>query len=50
MLDSVYYMTLNYLKIAFLWCEDINILPSFAQGYNGGHYVTLIFCKPQEVY
>ena len=30
MLDSIYHMTLSYLKITFL-CENVNILPSFMQ-------------------
>ena len=41
MLDSTYHMTLNYLKISF-WRENLNILPSLTQRYNGHNYVTLL--------
>ena len=34
MLDSIYHMTFKLTKIAF-WRENIKILPSFAQHYNG---------------
>ena len=34
MLDSIYHMTLNHLKIIFLWCETVKILPSLTQRYN----------------
>ena len=30
MLDSIYHMTLNDLKITF-WCENFEILPSIMQ-------------------
>ena len=38
MLDSIYHMTLK-LKIAFLR-ENVKILPSFTQRYNGRHNVS----------
>ena len=38
MLDSIYHMTLK-LKIAFLR-ENVKILPSFTQRYNGRHSVS----------
>ena len=38
MLDSIYHMTLK-LKIAFLR-ENVKILPSFRQRYNGRHNVS----------
>ena len=34
MFDSIYHMTLNYL-ISHFWCENIKILLSFKQCYNG---------------
>ena len=39
MLDSIYHMTLNYLKIDFFF-ENVKILPSFMQHNNGHHYAT----------
>ena len=41
MLDSIYQMALKLLKIAF-WRDNINILSSFTQRYNGRHYVRLL--------
>ena len=38
--DSIYCMALMLLKIVF-WRENVKILPSFSQRYNGCHYVTL---------
>ena len=51
MLDSIYHMTSKLLKNVF-WPENINILPSFTQLYNGHHHSTLLFkiCKPLVVY
>ena len=40
MLDSIYHMTLKLLKKSLSWCENVKILPSFMQRYNGRHYVT----------
>ena len=43
MLDSIYHMTLKLLKIAFLTCsENVIILLSFMQHYNGRLYITMI--------
>ena len=39
MLDSIYNMTLKLIKTSF-WHENVAILPSFRQRYNGRHYVT----------
>ena len=39
MLDSIYHMALNYLKLHF-WCENIKSFPYFTQRYNGSHYVS----------
>ena len=41
MLDSIYQMICNNLKITFLR-ENAKILPSFTQHYNGCHYVKLL--------
>ena len=41
MLDSIYHMTLEYLKLLF-WCENVKSFPYFTQPYYGGHYVS---CK-----
>ena len=43
MFDSIYHMTLKFytLKITFRR-ENIKIVPSFTQRYNGHHYVTLL--------
>ena len=49
MLDTIYHMTLELLKISF-WCENVKLLPSFMQGYNGHCYVTLLICKTKVVY
>ena len=38
MLDSIYHMTLKYLKSHF-WCENVKSFPYFTQRYNGRHYV-----------
>ena len=38
MLDSIYHMTLKYLK-SYFSLENINIFPSFTQNYNGCYYV-----------
>ena len=40
MLDFMYRMTLLLLKIAF-WRENVKILPSLSQRYDGRHNVTL---------
>ena len=32
MLDSIYHMTLKYLKIAF-WCENVKSFPYFTQRF-----------------
>ena len=43
MIDSIYHMTLNFIKI-FLCvcvCETVKLLPSFTQRYNGRHNVSL---------
>ena len=40
MLDSIYHMRLKLHKMQF-GRENIEILPSFSQHYNGYHYVTL---------
>ena len=37
--SSIYHNYKNYLKSHF-WHENIKILPSFTQHYNGHHYVT----------
>ena len=42
MLDSVYHMTLKLLKKYHFWCENIKLLPSFTQRYNGRHFTTLV--------
>ena len=39
MLDYIYHRPLELLKSHF-WREYVNILPSFAQGYNRRHNVT----------
>ena len=39
MSDSMYPMTLKLLKKSHLYHNNVNILPSFAQRYNGGHYI-----------
>ena len=39
MLDSIYHMTLKYLKLHF-WCENFKIFPYFMQQYNGRRYVS----------
>ena len=39
MLDYVYHRTSKLLKIAFRR-ENVKILPSFMQPYNGCHYTT----------
>ena len=36
MLDSIYHITLKYLKLHF-WGENVKILPYFTQRYNGSH-------------
>ena len=40
MIDSFYHMTLNELEFHF-WRENVKILSSFTQRYNGRHHVTL---------
>ena len=41
MLDSIHHMPLELVKKSYFWHENIKILPSFTQLYNGCHYVTL---------
>ena len=52
MLDSIYHLTLTLLitKKSNFWHENIKILPSFTQCYDGRHFVTLLICKPLVVY
>ena len=37
MLDSINHVTLKLIKNHVFWRENIKILPSFTQHYNGGH-------------
>ena len=46
MLDSIYHMASNYLKLDF-WLDNVQILPSFTQRYNGRHYVAYTIYKQQ---
>ena len=39
MLDSIYHMTLEYLKLLF-WCEHVKSFPYFTQSHYGRHYVS----------
>ena len=39
MLDSIYHMTKELIKITF-WRENVKILQSFTQGYTGRHNVS----------
>ena len=39
MLDYIYHVTYSYLKSHF-WRENVKILPSFTQHYDGCHNVT----------
>ena len=50
MLDSIYYMTLHKINVRFyllhditcnFWHENVKILQSFTQCYNGCHNATL---------
>ena len=49
MLDSIYHMASNYLKLDF-WLDNVQILPYFTQRYNGRHYVAYTIYKQQVVY
>ena len=40
MLDSIYHMTLKLIKKLHFWRENVKILPSFTQRYNGRHKVS----------
>ena len=40
MLDSFNHMTLKLLKNCIFWRENVKILPSFTQRYNGRHNVS----------
>ena len=40
MLDSIHHITLKLLKNHIFWRENVKILPSFTQRYNGRYYVT----------
>ena len=39
MLDSIYHMTLEYLKLLF-WFENVKSFPYFTQRYYGRHCVS----------
>ena len=39
MLDSIYHMTIEYLKLHF-WRENVKSFPNFTQRYYGRHYVS----------
>ena len=41
MLDYIYQLTLILLKSKILALENVKILKSFSQHYNGRHYITL---------
>ena len=41
MLDSIYHVTLKTTSKSHFWRENVQILPSFTQSYNGRHYVRL---------
>ena len=41
MLDSTYRMTLKLIKNRIFLRENVKIMPSLTQCYNGRHYVTL---------
>ena len=40
MLDSIYHMILKLIKNRIHWRENVKILLSFTQGYNGRHNVS----------
>ena len=42
MLDSVYHRTSKLLNNLIFWPVNVKISPSFAQRYNGCHYVMLL--------
>ena len=42
MLDSIYHMTLKFIKKSHFWDEKVKILSSFTQRYNGRHNVSRI--------
>ena len=39
MLDSIYHMANTLSKKSHFWRENVKILSSFTQRYNGRHYV-----------
>ena len=41
MLDSIYHMTLKLIKNHIFCADNVNILTSFTQCYNGRYYVVL---------
>ena len=49
MLDSIYHMTLELLKITLFGakCQDFD---DFMQHCIGQHYILLLICKPLVVY
>ena len=51
MLDSIYHDIKLLTKSIFFVCENVKILPSFTQCYNGRHYAMLLnlyrfYCYP----
>ena len=40
MLDSIYHMTMKLIQNHIFRVENVKILQSLRQQYNGGHYVT----------
>ena len=46
MLDSIYHMT---LKLINFWHENVEILPSLTQYYNGGSSVVECWTQDREV-
>ena len=44
MLNSFYHRILRLLKITF-WHENVMLLPSFTQHFNGCHFVIFTYSK-----
>ena len=45
MSTNVRFYLSHHIKIilkSYFWCENVNILPSFTQRYNGRRYITLL--------
>ena len=42
MLDFIYHMELKLIRKSFFWYDNINILSSFTERYNGRLYVMLL--------